>query len=572
MDFNLFACSPIESLYIFMERIWLDSYPEGVPHDIDISEYTSVLDIFKKSCAKYHSKTAYTSLNHSVTFAEIKRLTEQFAYYLQHDLGLKKGDRVGIMLPNIIQYPVAVFSAIRLGLVVVNIDPMYTQRELISQFKDSGAQTVIVLESFAVEVQKALKDVDVKNVIVTKIGDCLPTLSAFYVNALTKYVKKAVPTYAIENAIHFRHALYKYKGKTTRLVEENLTHDDLLFLQYTGGTTGVPKGVELTHGNMSSNLLMSNEWLKPALEKSKCEQRVIAPLPMYHIFCMSVNLMAMMSVGAESVLISNPRDFKGFIELLKKNSFTGITAVNTLLRKLLDTPGFDDIDFSQLQFTFAGGMAITRDVADEWKERTGCAVIEAYGLSECSPGVSSVPMTATEYSGSIGLPLPSTHIKLLDDDDNEVGINEIGELCVSGPQVMRGYWKRPDATAEVMTDDGYLRTGDYVCVDDKGYIRVMDRKKDMILVSGFNVYPNEIEGVVNQHKDVVESAAIGIDDRNAGQVVKLFVVPNSTSLTKDDVMAHCKEHLTGYKRPKKIEFMDDLPKSNVGKVLRKELS
>jgi len=554
-----------------MKRIWLDSYPEGVPHDIDISKYASVRDIFTQACSEYSDRTAYTSLDHSVTFAEVERLTKQFACYLQNDLGLKKGDRVGIMLPNIIQYPIAVFSALRLGLVIVNIDPLYTQRELILQFNDSGAETVIVLESFACEVEKALEKVEVKNVIVTKIGDCLPRLNAFMIDAAAKYIKKAIPPYKINGAITFRHALTKYQGKTNALVEADVNHEDLLFLQYTGGTTGVPKGVELTHGNMVGNVLMSREWILPALKGNEM-QRVIAPLPMYHIFCMSVNLMVMMSIGAENALILNPRDFTGFVKTLQKKPFTGITAVNTLLRKLLDTPGFDDIDFSQLQFTFAGGMAITRDVADEWKQRTGCAVIEAYGLSECAPGVSSIPITATEYSGSIGLPLPSTQIKLLDDNDNEVGVNETGELCVSGPQVMRGYWKRPDATAEVMTEDGYLRTGDYVSVDEKGYLRVLDRKKDMILVSGFNVYPNEIEDVVNQHDDVIESAAIGIEDRNAGQVVKLFVVSSSENLTKEMVIAHCKEHLTGYKRPKQIEFMDDLPKSNVGKILRKELS
>lgn len=553
-----------------MKRIWLDSYPEGVPHDIDISKYASVQDIFTQACSEYAQKNAYTSLGCSVTYAEIERLTEQFSCYLQKDLGLKKGDRIGIMLPNIIQYPVAVFSAIRLGLVIVNIDPMYTQRELIQQFKDSGAESVIVLESFACEVEKALEQVNVKNVIVTKIGDCLPKLNAFFINAAAKYIKKAIPPYNIKGAIIFRHALTKYQGNSSALVNASLDHDDLLFLQYTGGTTGVPKGVELTHGNMVGNVLMSKEWILPAIKENP-DQVIVAPLPMYHIFCMSVNLMVTMSYGGDNVLILNPRDFDGFVKTLKNSKFTGITAVNTLLRKLLDTPGFDDIDFSHLKFTFAGGMAITSDVAKEWKERTGCAVIEAYGLSECAPGVSSVPMTATEYNGSIGLPLPSTNIKLLDDDDNEVGVNEIGELCVSGPQVMRGYWQRPDATAEVMTEDGYLRTGDYVSIDEKGYLRVMDRKKDMILVSGFNVYPNEVEDVVNQHMHVVESAAIGIEDRNAGQVVKLFVVPNSTQLTKDMVMAHCKENLTGYKRPKEIEFIDDLPKSNVGKILRKEL-
>ena len=553
-----------------MEPVWLNSYPKGVPHEIDLDEFSSVTDVFLQSCAKHKEQPAYTSFDHTVSFGEVERLTKQFATYLQRDLGLKKGDRLAIMLPNVIQYPIAVLSAMRLGLIIVNIDPMYTQRELKIQFNDSGAETVIVLENFAAEVEKAMAEVPVKNVIVTKVGDCLPLGKGFLINALAKHVKKVVPGYNIPKALSFKNVMTKYRGKTDQLVEPDLGHDDLLFLQYTGGTTGVPKGVEITHGNMVANIQMSKSWIQPSLAPG-VQHRIIAPLPMYHIFCMSVNLMVMMSLGAENILIVNPRDFNGFVKILQKNRFTGITAVNTLLRKLLDTPGFEQINFSELDFTFAGGMAVTRDVAEEWHQRTGCAVVEAYGLSECAPGVSSVPMDTTEFMGSIGLPLPSTKIKLLDDDGDEVGFNESGELCVAGPQVMRGYWNRPDATAEVMTDDGYLRTGDYVSVDEQGYIRVLDRKKDMILVSGFNVFPNEIEDVVNHHKLVVESAAIGIEDRNAGQVVKLFVVANDDSLSKEDVMSHCKEHLTGYKRPKVIEFMDELPKSNVGKILRKEL-
>lgn len=552
-----------------MEPVWLNSYPEGVPHNIDTSAYSSVVEVFLKSCNEYANKPAYTSFDHTISFAELETLTQQFACYLQHDLGLKKGDRFAIMLPNLIQYPVAVLSAMRLGLIIVNIDPMYTQRELKLQFNDSGADTVLVLETFACEVAKALESVDIKNVLVTKIGDCLPSTKAFVINNAAKYIKKAVPPYSIKGAINFRTALTKYKGRSDQLLDAELGHEDLLFLQYTGGTTGVPKGVEITHRNMLANILMSKEWIKPVVENGS--QRVAAPLPMYHIFCMSINMMAMMSSGIENLLILNPRDFNGFVKLLKKNKITGITAVTTLLRKLLDTPGFDEIDFSGLKLTFAGGMAVTSDVANEWQERTGCPVIEAYGLSECAPGVSSVPLTSTEFNGTIGVPLPGTRIKLLDDDGNEVGFNETGELCVAGEQVMRGYWNRPEETAEVMTDDGYLRTGDYVSVDEQGFIRVLDRKKDMILVSGFNVFPNELEDVVNQHPKIVESAAIGIEDRSAGQVVKLFVVPNCETLTEAEVKAHCKEHLTGYKRPKVVEFMDDLPKSNVGKILRKEL-
>jgi len=553
-----------------MKRIWLDSYPEGVPHDININKYDSVLEIFKESCLAHADKPAYTNFDYTITFAQLEQYVNQFAYFLQTDLGLAKGDRMAIMLPNVIQYPIAVLGAMRLGVVVVNIDPMYTQRELVLQLNDSGAKTVLVLENFAKEVQLALPNVDVDNVIVTKIGDCFPWTKAVVINNVVKHIKKAVPDFHIDNVIEMRGALRKYaKIAQHELVDAELSHEDLFFLQYTGGTTGVPKGVELTHGNLIANIMMSSAWLKPALNDT--QQRIIAPLPMYHIFCMSVNLLTMMSMGIENILVTNPRDFKGFTALLKKNRFTGFVAVTTLLRKLLDTPGFDQIDFSELKFTFAGGMAVTRDVAEEWLEVTGCPVIEAYGLSETAPGVCSVPFCSSEFTGNIGLPLPSTHIKLLDDDDNEVGLNQSGELCVKGPQVMRGYWKRPDATAEVMTEDGYLRTGDYVSMNEKGYLKILDRKKDMILVSGFNAFPNELEDVVNQHPKVTESAAIGIDNRESGQVVKMFIVPNTPDLSKDEVVSYCKEHLTGYKRPKEIVFVDDLPKSNVGKILRKEL-
>lgn len=552
-----------------MQRIWLDSYPNGVPYDIDPDRYNSVLQIFLESCQEHADKPAYSNFGHTITFAELEELTRRFACYLQRDLGLTKGDSLAIMLPNIIQYPVAVLSAVRLGLVVVNIDPMYTQRELILQLEDSGADTILVLENFAVEVEKAATKVTIKNVIVTRIGDCLPVIKGFLINSVIKYVRKAIPAYHIDGAVSMKRALNKYRNHTEWLCDAELHHDDLLFLQYTGGTTGVPKGVEITHRNIIANILMAKEWVEPVLGQEG--QRIVAPLPMYHIFCMTVNLMVMMSLGCENILVTNPRDFVGFIKLLQKQRFTGFIAVTTLLRKLMDTPGFTQIDFSHLNFTFTGAMAVTQDVADQWKELTGSVVIQAYGLSETSPGVSSVPLNATEFNGTIGLPLPSTHIKLLDDDDNEVGINESGELCVKGPQVMRGYWLRPDATAEVMTEDGFLRTGDYVSIDEKGYLRILDRKKDMILVSGFNVFPNELEDIMNQHPDIIESAAIGIDDRNSGQVVKLFVVPAKSGLTKQEVMNYCKQHLTGYKRPKEIEFMSELPKSNVGKILRKEL-
>jgi len=553
-----------------MEPVWLAAYPDGVPHTIDTSQFSSVVEVFLSSCSTHAKKPAFTSLDHTINFGELEVLTRQFACFLQSDLGLAKGDRFAIMLPNLLQYPIAVLSAMRIGLIIVNIDPMYTQRELTQQLEDCGADCLLVLDTFACEVEKTLKTVPISNVIVTKVGDCLPSSKAFLVNNVAKYVKKVVPAYSIDGAIEFRTALAQYQGATNQLVDAQLTHDDLLFLQYTGGTTGVPKGVEITHRNMIANILMSRAWNEPALGDG-LNHCVAAPLPMYHIFCMSVNLMAMMSMGVENLLIVNPRDFNGFVKILKKHNITGITAVTTLLRKLLDTPGFDDIDFSGLKLTFAGGMAVTSDVAKEWQQRTGCPVIEAYGLSECAPGVSSVPITMTEFTGTIGLPLPGTRIKVLDDSDTELGFNQTGELCVAGEQVMRGYWNRPDATEQVMTDDGYLRTGDYVSVNDQGFITVLDRKKDMILVSGFNVFPNELEEVINCHPKIFESAAVGIDDQTAGQVVKLFVVASCNSLTEDDIRDYCVENLTGYKRPKVIEFIENLPKSNVGKILRKEL-
>jgi long-chain acyl-CoA synthetase len=501
-------------------------------------------------------------------YRDIDRLSRDFGAWLQAR-GLGKGDRVAIMMPNVLQYPVALFGVLRAGLTVVNVNPLYTPRELEHQLIDSGATVIVIIENFAHTLQEVLAKTPVKTVITTELGDLFPFPKRWLVNFVVKHVKKMVSAWKIPGAIPFRRVLSEGAGKT--LNDVPLNHDDLAFLQYTGGTTGVSKGAMLTHGNMVANLQQASAWLKPFSKPA--EETIITALPLYHIFSLTANCLTFMKVGGHNILITNPRDMPGFVKELGKVKFTVITGVNTLFNGLLHTPGFDRLDFSALKISLGGGMAVQRAVAERWKQVTGTPLIEAYGLTETSPAACINPLTLTEYNGSIGLPLSSTELSIRDDEDRERGIgpDEIGEICLRGPQVMRGYWERPEETAKVMTEDGYLRTGDVGYIDERGYVRIVDRKKDMILVSGFNVYPNEIEDVVVHHPGVLEAAAVGVPDEKSGEAVKIVVVKKDPALTAEALIAHCREHLTSYKVPRCVEFRDELPKTNVGKILRRML-
>ncbi len=551
-----------------MEKIWLKEYPAGVPTEIDLNEFASLKDILEKSCQRFADLPAYSNMGVTLRYRDIDRLSRDFGAWLQAR-GLGKGDRVAIMMPNALQYPVALFGVLRAGMTVVNVNPLYTPRELEHQLIDSGATVIVIIENFAHTLQEVLAKTPVKTVITTELGDLFPFLKRWLVNFVVKHVKKMVPAWEIPGAIQFRRVLSEGAGKT--LNDVPLNHDDLAFLQYTGGTTGVSKGAMLTHGNMVANLQQASAWLKPFSKPA--EETIITALPLYHIFSLTANCLTFMKVGGHNILITNPRDMPGFVKELGKVKFTVITGVNTLFNALLHTPGFDRLDFSALKISLGGGMAVQRAVAERWKQVTGTPLIEAYGLTETSPAACINPLTLTEYNGSIGLPLSSTELSIRDDEDRERGIgpDEIGEICLRGPQVMRGYWERPEETAKVMTEDGYLRTGDVGYVDERGYVRIVDRKKDMILVSGFNVYPNEIEDVVVHHPGVLEAAAVGVPDEKSGEAVKIVVVKKDPALTAEALIAHCREHLTSYKVPRQVEFRDELPKTNVGKILRRML-
>jgi long-chain acyl-CoA synthetase len=550
---------------IMPDKPWLKHYSDGVPAEIDLSTYSSVNDVLEQSCGKFRDRPAFENFGTAIDFAQLDQLSRDFAAALQAR-GLQPGDRVALMLPNILQYPIALFGILRAGMVVVNTNPMYTARELKHQLVDSGARAIVVVENFAHVVQEVRDDVSVEHVITTRIGDLLKFPKGLLVNLVLKYVKKAIPAFDLPGSERFTEVLEQGRGLPLQPV--NVGFEDLAFLQYTGGTTGVAKGAMLTHRNMVANMLQAKAWLG---NLSVGEEVIITALPLYHVFALTANCLVFMALGGRNVLITNPRDMSGFIKELKKISFSAITGVNTLFNGMLNTKGFAELDFSGLKMTLGGGMAVQRAVAERWQQVTGNTLVEAYGLTETSPAACINPMDLAEYNGCIGLPISSTECAILGEDGQFLPPEEVGELCVRGPQVMLGYWQRPEATAEVLDPKGWLRTGDMALMTKEGYFRIVDRKKDMILVSGFNVYPNEIEDVVAAHPKVLEVAAIGLPDERSGEVVKLCVVKREPSLTADELRAYCKENLTGYKRPKIIEFFDELPKSNVGKILRKDL-
>ncbi len=550
------------------DRPWFKSYPQGMPQEIDLEEYRSITAVFEKAVGKFSAKPAFTNLGKTLTYSEVDALSRHFAAYLLGELKLKKGDRVAIMMPNCLQYPVAIFGILRAGLTVVNVNPMYTPRELKHQLIDSGASALLVIDNFGKTVQEVVADTPLKQVITTGLGDLLGFPKGALINFVLKYVKKMVPDYDIAGAVRFKDALTL--GRMHQLPEIEIDPEDIAFLQYTGGTTGVSKGAMLTHRNLVANMQQSSAWIGQSAVMG--EELIVTALPLYHIFALTANCLVFMEFGAENYLITNPRDMPGFVKELSKIPFTAITGVNTLFNGLLNTPGFDQIDFSHLKMTLGGGMAVQRAVAEKWKKVTGVTLIEAYGLTETSPAACINPTSLKDYNGAIGLPIPSTEVCLKDDAGNLVDtLGEIGELCVRGPQVMKGYWQRPEETANAIDGDGWLHTGDLAKMDAGGFFYIVDRKKDMILVSGFNVYPNEVEDVIAAMEGVQEVAAIGVPDEKSGEAVKVFIVRKDPNLTSEQVKAYCRENLTGYKQPRLVEFRTELPKTNVGKILRKEL-
>ena len=547
---------------------WLANYPAGVPAEIDVNAYSSVAAVLASAFDRFRHRPAYSNMGKCLTYGEVDRLSAQFASYLLNDLKLQKGDRVAIMLPNVLQYPIAAFGILRAGLTVVNTNPLYTARELKHQLNDSGASAIVVLDNFAATLAEVLPSAPaLKHVITTALGDMLGFPKALITNLVVRHVKKLVPPYRIEHEVRFNDALTLGGLGTAPKVE--IGHDDIAFLQYTGGTTGVAKGAMLTHRNMIANMLQASAWLGTNLKVG--EEVVITAIPLYHIFALTANCLVFMQIGGMSLMITNPRDMPGFVKELSKVPFSVITGVNTLFNGLLHTPGFDQLDFSHMRLTLGGGMAVQRAVAEKWKQVTRCTLVEAYGLTETSPAACINPLDLPAYNASIGMPISSTDVCIQDDDGKLLATGEVGELCIKGPQVMRGYWQRADETAKVLTPDGWLHTGDIARMDEKGYFYIVDRKKDMILVSGFNVYPNEIEDVVAACPGVLECAAVGVPDEKSGEAVKVVVVKKDPNLTAETIKEYCRANLTGYKLPKVIEFRDSLPKTNVGKILRREL-
>lgn len=552
------------------DRPWLASYPEGVPADIDASHYPSLVALMEESFTRYAERTAYSFMGKDMSYGEVDRLSRSFAAYLQ-GLGLAKGDRVAVMMPNCPQYPISVAGILRAGLILVNVNPLYTPRELEHQLKDSGAKAIVIMENFGTTLQQCLAATPVKHVVLGAMGDRLGFVKGALVNYVVRHVKKLVPEYSLPGAVRFNDALDKGKGRAPRAVQ--IGPDDVAVLQYTGGTTGVSKGAVLLHRNVIANVLQSEAWNDPVMRKVPAGEQPtsVCALPLYHIFAFTVNMMLSMRTGGKLILIPNPRDIAGVLKELSKHTFHSFPAVNTLFNGLANHPDFATVNWKNLKVSVGGGMAVQGAVAKLWLEKTGCPICEGYGLSETSPSATCNPTTSTAYTGTIGLPLPSTWLKLLDDEGQEVPIGQPGEIAIKGPQVMAGYWQRPDETAKVMTADGYFKSGDIGVVDERGYFKIVDRKKDMILVSGFNVYPNEIEDVVAQIPGVLECAAVGISDERTGEAVKLVIVRKNPELTEAQVKEYCRANLTGYKQPRVIEFRTEMPKTPVGKILRREL-
>ncbi len=550
-----------------MDRVWSKNYPEGVPTDINADHYASLLEVFDESIKDYADKTAYINMGKSITYAELDQLSLKFAAYLQKQLGLKQGDAVAVMMPNLLQYPVCILGILRAGCVVVNVNPLYTPRELEHQLLDSQAKAIVIVENFAHTLSDVQDKVKLDHVILTHMGDMLGLLKGTIVNLVVKHVKKLIPAHNLKKYVTYKQVIAT--GNAAAYKKPVVVGEDLAFLQYTGGTTGVSKGAMLTHRNMVANLEQADGCIGPLLTHGK--EFVVTALPLYHIFALTANFLVFMKYGGTNLLITNPRDMPNFVKELAKYPFSVITGVNTLFNGLLNTSGFAQLDFSNMKLALGGGMAVQRPVAERWQKVTSTRLVEGYGLTECAPLVTVSPYNLPAYNGSIGFPAPSTDIKLVNDDGVEVAAGEAGEMWVKGPQVMKGYYNRPDETLKVLNADGWLATGDIARVDDDGFFYIVDRKKDMILVSGFNVYPNEIEEVVAMNDKVLEVAAIGVPNESTGEAVKIFVVKKDQSLTDAELIQHCKERLTGYKVPKLVEFRTELPKTNVGKILRREL-
>jgi len=550
-----------------MEKVWLKSYPPGVPEEVDLDAYASVTDVFEQAINRFGERPCFSNMGTTLTYSDMDRYTDQLASFLQNLPGMGKGDRVAVMMPNVLQNPIAIFAILRAGLTVVNTNPLYTPRELRHQLSDSGAKVIIVMENFCDTLAEVIADTPIQCVITTQLGDLLKFPKSVIVNLVVKYLKKMVPAFSLAHSITFKQALRAGSAQPHRPVP--VTHDDLAFLQYTGGTTGVAKGAMLTHGNMTANMQQASAWIQDQVNED--DEVIITALPLYHIFSLTANCLVFMKLGALNYLITNPRDMRGFVKELQGLRFTALTGVNTLFNGLMNTPGFEKIDFSPMKLSLGGGMAVQQPVAERWQKLTGTPLLEAYGLTETSPAVCINPLNLRKFNGSIGLPVPSTEVSFQDEEGNILPQGEVGELCVRGPQVMKGYWNKPEETAKVLSSDGWLKTGDVAQMDEQGFVRIVDRLKDMILVSGFNVYPNEIETVIASHEGVLEVGVIGEPDADSGEVVKAVIVRKDPALDTATIIAHCRENLTAYKVPKIVEFRDELPKTNVGKILRREL-